>query len=50
MNRQYGQRIGEFLGKVLEVNAEMDNTGWGHFFMYAYRDQFYKKLGKRKVH
>lgn len=29
MNRQYGELIGKALGKVLDVEVEEDDMGWG---------------------
>lgn len=31
MNQQYGQQIGESLGKVMDVDVEVDDIGWGLF-------------------
>lgn len=31
MNQQCGQQIGESLGKVMDVDVEVDDIGWGLF-------------------
>lgn len=48
-NRHYGNLIGEKIGKVLEIDVDYDDTGWGKYLRIRVEVNLYKPLARGRA-